>query len=346
MGADLSKPQPIESVEYPKLMAKLPKLNGKNIAITGTTSGTGLVAAKSCLELGATVYILNRKSSRSENALKQLKEVSSNVFAIECDLMSMKSVKKAGNDLHKQLNGSGLDVLCCNAGVMALPDEATEDGYDVQSQVNHLSQMLLFSLVISDLNDAIKQRGDARVITHSSGARKSPLTAIDAKYFEKNGGNLGGNGSSMMGGGARWERYHQTKLSNAVIVLALRDLAKEQGSKIRFLTAHPGVARTQLQVTTHSTGGMGTAGISAFFERLMMKAAQSPEDGTCGILRCIADDDVETGFMYGPTGPLGLYGPAGKIKIESEMLAGKIESRKVLIDVTLKAIGIKEFNLI
>jgi len=31
----------------------------------------------------------------------------------------------------QHING-GIDVLCSNAGVMALEDDATQDGYDVQ----------------------------------------------------------------------------------------------------------------------------------------------------------------------------------------------------------------------
>ena len=36
-----------------------------------------------------------------------------------------------------------LDVLANNAGVMALQDKATTDGYDLQMQTNHLSHFLL-----------------------------------------------------------------------------------------------------------------------------------------------------------------------------------------------------------
>ena len=53
---------------------------------------------------------------------------------------------------------------------------------------------------------AAAERGEARVVNHSSGARNAPSKALDAKYFGKNGGNLGGNGSSMFFGGARWQR--------------------------------------------------------------------------------------------------------------------------------------------
>ncbi len=42
------------------------------VAIAGCTSGTGLVLAKTCADLGARVILLNRKSERADAALKEL----------------------------------------------------------------------------------------------------------------------------------------------------------------------------------------------------------------------------------------------------------------------------------
>ena len=65
----------------------IPSLDGKTVAITGTTTGLG-----------------NRKSERSEkceeNLKKYLTEGSKTVIkTIDCDLMSFDSVKKAGGEL-------------------------------------------------------------------------------------------------------------------------------------------------------------------------------------------------------------------------------------------------------
>ena len=77
---------------------------------------------------------------------------------------------------------------------------------------------------------------------------------LGAKYLGK-GGNLGGNGNSMLFKGGRWERYHQTKLANVIFTLALHDkLQASQKTKIKALCAAPGLAATNLQVTTHETG--------------------------------------------------------------------------------------------
>ena len=44
-------------------------------------------------------------------------------------------MRKAIATLRDATSSTGIDVLCCNAGVMALADLATKDGYDVQMQV-------------------------------------------------------------------------------------------------------------------------------------------------------------------------------------------------------------------
>jgi NAD(P)-dependent dehydrogenase (short-subunit alcohol dehydrogenase family) len=76
-------------------------------------------------------------------------------------------------------------------------------------QTNHLSHFLLSKELLPLLNKAAASKGEARIVNHSSGARKFPSSPLEAKYLGKNGGNLGGNGNSMLFGGARWQRYHQ-----------------------------------------------------------------------------------------------------------------------------------------
>ena len=141
------------------------------------------------------------------------------IISIACDLSSFESTRSAAAELNYKFASTGLDVLCNNAGVMALPDEATGDGFDVQIQTNHLSHFLLTSAVFPLLEAAASKRGEARIVNHSSLARVG--VALDERYFGPNGGALGGNGASMFFGGARWVRYHHSKLANAVFTQAL-----------------------------------------------------------------------------------------------------------------------------
>lgn len=192
----------IETKYYHNLVKTFPSLKGKNIVITGCTSGTGLVLARTCAQLGAKVYMINRQSERATNALNiLLNEDKSDARLIECDLQNFESVKKAGEELNVMLQNEGCDVLVNNAGVMGLPDQATIDKYDIQIQTNHLSHFLLTGILWPSLKKATQLRGESRVINHSSGARKMGNKPILPRYFEANGGHLGGDrfGTSKMG---------------------------------------------------------------------------------------------------------------------------------------------------
>ncbi len=267
-------------------------MNNKVVAITGTTTGTGLVCAREVAKKGATVILLNRKSERSQNALKQLQaSVPDGKFdAIECDLQSFDSVKGAVENIKSKYDV--IDVLVNNAGVMALKDDATKDGFDVQMQTNVLSHFL----ITKELFPLLKKSKEARIVNHSSMARLGGPLVSD--YFEKKGGNLGGDGTEEQNlgfQGPRWERYHQTKLANAAFTYGLKKKLEEANiTNVIALLAHPGLAATNLQVTTAIDGGMD--GNAEF-----MNQAQSAEDGATGIIRAAMDREAKPGNFYGPT---------------------------------------------
>lgn len=262
---------------------------GRVAVVTGTTSGTGYVCARELAKQGAVVILLNRASERSVAALKRLQdEVPGGQFqAITCDLQDFASVTSAIAEIRS--SHKHLDVLCNNAGVMAMKDLATKDGYDVQMQTNVLSHFLL----TRELLDLLRKSDDARIVNHSSMARLGP--PLEARYFGENGGNLGGDGDGSEGfGGPRWLRYHQTKLANFVFTYGLKEKFEAAGiTNVKAIVAHPGLARTQLQVTTASDGGMDA-------ESDFMNQAQSEEDGATGIIRGCMDPEAKSGDFFGP----------------------------------------------
>ena len=267
-------------------------MTNKVVAITGTTSGTGYVCARELAKQGATVILLNRKSERSEKALEQLKtKVPEGKFdAVACDLQSFESVRNAIASV--KANYEVIDVLINNAGVMALQDQATVDGYDVQMQTNVISHFL----ITKELFPLLSKSKEARIVNHSSMARLGGPLVSD--YFDQKGGMLGGDGTeeeSLSFQGPRWERYHQTKLANCAFTYGLKSKLEEANiSNIMALLAHPGLALTNLQSTTAATGGMDE-------KSELMEQAQSAEDGATGIIRAAMDPTAKSGNFYGPT---------------------------------------------
>jgi NAD(P)-dependent dehydrogenase (short-subunit alcohol dehydrogenase family) len=329
-------PPTIETKHFTGLLAGLPSLSGKTVAITGTSSGTGFILAGAVAKLGARVLLLNRASSRAEEALKKLQTAypETNFVAIACDLQNFESVKAAGAEVNTLCAEKGLAVLVNNAGVMAMPDVRTADGYDVQMQTNHLSHFLLTKEVMVSLKKAAELDGEARMVNHSSGAaRGSP---IDAAFFEKcEPDTLGGFQADVPGfvdaDGkplGQWARYHNSKLANQLFTHAFNDKAKEAGSKVISIVCQPGLAATNLQATTNTAGGMEDD-----FTKKFMANSHSAEDGTCGILIATAQKDLEGNFY----GPPGMTGAAISLPLEDNFHAQ--EGKDILWSQSVKAVG-------
>lgn len=327
----------VRSVHFDAFKAELPPMDGKVVVITGTTSGTGKVAAHTVASLGAKVLLLNRPSARSTAAYEELTKAfpTAKVHHVDCDLQWFTSVREAAA-IVSELCGEGIDVLCNNAGVMALADEATRDGFDVQMQTNHLSHFLLTRELFPLLQRAAVARGEARIVNHSSMARMTPKKTLFAKFLEPRGGDLGGDGNafhSLTMSGPRWLRYNQTKLANCAFTAALHHKLQASGSNVKALVAHPGFAKTDLQKRTIESGGM-----SGMLDGMANLAYQSMEDGAMGILSAMCLPDVASGTFYGPgSGMIAIRGRA--VPFPLEPFYDNAETRELLWSKSEAAIG-------
>mmetsp|Transcript_3501 Transcript_3501/g.7016 ORF Transcript_3501/g.7016 Transcript_3501/m.7016 type:complete len:359 (-) Transcript_3501:40-1116(-) len=279
----------------------VPTIEGKTVAITGTTSGLGVAIARAAISKKADlVLLLNRKSeraSKAEEGLQKYKVEGSKtvIKTIDCDLMSFDSVKEAASVVNEEVKAyGGLDVLCNNAGIMAFDDDRTKDGFDVQMQTNQLSHFLLGALVFPSIKNAAGKRGEARLVTHSSSARDFPKTLL-GKYMEKSEPNtLGGNGAWMLsqaflGKEGPWTRYGQTKLANSCFAMALA--GKVGDSNVKSICAEPGYAVTALQNTKHMS-------VSERMDSMFPK--QSAADGSLPAVMACFSPSAENGDFYAP----------------------------------------------
>ena len=80
-------------------------------------------------------------------------------------------------------------------------------------QTNCLSHFLL----TKELFPLLKNSRESRIVNHTSMARLGE--PLYMKYFGKNSGNLGEDGTDEENSGfsgPRWQRYHQTKLTRCI----------------------------------------------------------------------------------------------------------------------------------
>eukprot|EP01060_Flectonema_neradi_P020265 TRINITY_DN277_c0_g1_i2.p1 TRINITY_DN277_c0_g1~~TRINITY_DN277_c0_g1_i2.p1 ORF type:complete len:333 (+),score=65.98 TRINITY_DN277_c0_g1_i2:62-1060(+) len=318
---------------YDEFAKTFPKMEGKRVAITGTTSGTGFAAADTIAGLGGELILFNRASSRAGAALNKLKEKhpEATITQIDCDLTSFASVRGAAKTYLSKFGGKGLDVLANNAGIMAFDSLVTEDGFDIQMQTNHLSHYLLTHLLFPELVIAERERGEARIVNHSSIARVIPPCKLNKAYLQKtNGKNLGGNWTLP-----RYKRYQQTKLANSVFSTALHRQMKSKNLNIKILTAHPGVAETDLVKNTSVHDRLSTSGMGMV--NRVVKVKQSQYDGALPLLQCITAKEVESGEFWGPRGDRP-WGIPSKFPVEAA--STNPDSVKMLIQESDAATGV------
>mmetsp|Transcript_23500 Transcript_23500/g.25730 ORF Transcript_23500/g.25730 Transcript_23500/m.25730 type:complete len:400 (-) Transcript_23500:180-1379(-) len=231
---------------------KIPS-NKKLCVITGTSSGLGKETAKKLLEKDDYFVICAVRDIDKMEEIAAKEGFDKKKYAIlELDLASFDSVKKFANKL-KQIKPKPLDRLVCNAAVYqpALPTpKFTDDGFEQQMQINHLSHFLLCSLLLPDM---AKAKGARMIIVGSitgnsntiGGGLVYPLADLgDLKGLEKGGKKP----ISMIDGGNfnGAKAYKDSKVCNMMTVRELHERYHES-TGVTFTSMYPGcIATTNL----------------------------------------------------------------------------------------------------
>ncbi|EMX8468573.1 SDR family oxidoreductase [Serratia marcescens] len=136
-------------------------LEDKVAAITGAASGIGLACAKTLLDAGAKVVLIDREGEKLNKLVTELGE---NAFALQVDLMKPEQVD---NMLYEILNLTGrLDIFHVNAGAY-IGGPVEEGDPDVWEQVLNLNINAAFRCVRAVLPEMIKQKTGDIIFTSS-----------------------------------------------------------------------------------------------------------------------------------------------------------------------------------
>jgi NAD(P)-dependent dehydrogenase (short-subunit alcohol dehydrogenase family) len=195
------------------------------------------------------------------------------------DLASQRSIRTAAAEVGKKF--SQLDFLINNAGIMAMPEMKTEDGFESQFGVNHLGHWSLTGLLMDNLLAAEQ----ARVVTVTS-------TAHHLVW------NIDFDDPHLRNKYAPWKAYAQSKLANYFFALGLDNEFKNAGKKAMSLLAHPGLSHTNLQVETFDRGAAGWAGTVSKY--LAARVGMEPSEGARPQIRAALDPKAKGGEFYSP----------------------------------------------
>lgn len=199
-------------------------LSGRTALVTGGTSGIGLETARVLALRGAHVLVAGRTLEKARAASAA---IPGRATPLACELADFDGVAECVARV-LQL-GVPLDMLICNAGIMAPRSLELVRGLEKQFVVNHLGHFLL----VRRLLEAVRAAPAGRVVMVSSSAHKwAPPGGI---AFNNLTGDKGYDPRVF---------YGQSKLANALVA---RELAKRlAGTRTTANAVHPGLIITNI----------------------------------------------------------------------------------------------------
>jgi NAD(P)-dependent dehydrogenase (short-subunit alcohol dehydrogenase family) len=255
-------------------------LSGRVYIVTGANSGAGLGTARQLASQGAQVVAACRRVDAGQEAFADLGPVSGSVEVMALDLGSLASVRRFAEAFGEKYER--LDGLANNAGIMAVPEGRTEDGFETQFGVNYLGHFLLTELLL----DTLKASAPSRIACVSSvmhtGARRGQVPDIhfDDLDWEKRPYD-------------RNEAYGESKLA---VVLQAVDLARRlEGTGVSAFSIHPGWVRSNLAagMMPGRFGKVVNAGLNLVLRPLARPlGTMSGFEGAQTTLHCLLDDDA------------------------------------------------------
>lgn len=294
----------------------VPNLTGRTAMITGANGGLGLQTARVLASKGAQLVLAARDQVKAARAVDEIRAETpgAGLELIELDLASQASVKKA---VEQVLAGhTEIDVLVNNAGLMAVPERRTVDGYEMQLGVNHLGHWTLTALLMP----ALLAAPAARVVTVTS----------TAHHF---GRALDPDNPHLHGKYHPWRAYGQSKLANYHFGLGLQQQFAQAGVRPQSLIAHPGLTHSDLQKRTVAEGGGGRMG--PFWVWMAKYTGMDVEHGAMPLIRAATDPHAKGGQFYGPR--FGNFGPPVRLQV---LRPGTDEAIRTLWRVSERETGI------
>jgi NAD(P)-dependent dehydrogenase (short-subunit alcohol dehydrogenase family) len=256
--------------------ADAPDQTGRTIVVTGANSGLGAETTRVLASRGAAVIMACRDLAKAAPVAER---IGGAVWVRELDLADLSSVRRFADDTGE------IDVLINNAGIMAIPEQRTPDGFEVQTATNFLGPFALTGLLLPRIKD--------RVVGLSSLMHRVGRVDVNDLNWQRRRYR-------------RWRVYEQSKLADLMFTFELDRRLRAAASAVRSVAAHPGYAATQLQGRTESFQDV----LLAIGNRLI---GQTPRHGALPIVYAATMPDVVGGDYYGPGGLGEILGSPRKV---------------------------------
>lgn len=229
-GPGDARPTALQIIKDENLINALPD---KVALITGVSGGIGVETLRALHATGAHVFGTVRDLAKGQKVVDEI--LASNpsggkIDLIELELASLDSVRKAAKEFLEK-SGGKLNLLILNAGIMAVPEGKTKDGFELQFGTNYVAHFLLFQLVKQALLDSASADFPSRVVSVSSLAQRYATVRLDDYNWEKEPYD-------------KWQAYGQSKTANIWLANAIN--RKYADKNLYSVALHPGLIMSGL----------------------------------------------------------------------------------------------------
>ncbi|MEU5461042.1 SDR family NAD(P)-dependent oxidoreductase [Streptomyces althioticus] len=155
------------------------RLTGRRAIVTGASSGIGVETARALASAGAEVTLAVRDIEAGEKTAEDIRATTGGgpVRVARLDLSDQNSVAAFVTTWNDPL-----DILINNAGVAAVPEARTQEGWELHFATNHLGHFAL----ATGLHSALAAAGRARVVSLSSNAHlQAPMVFDDIGFLKR-----------------------------------------------------------------------------------------------------------------------------------------------------------------
>ena len=199
-------------------------LSGKTVVVTGANSGLGYETMRVLALRGAHVIGTGRTVEKAETACAS---IAGQATPVVLELTDLASVAACAAQIRAMQ--MPIDMLICNAGIMALPELVQVNGIEKQFFVNHLGHFAFATALTEQVQAA--QQGRV-VLVSSSGHQWAPESGVE---FDNLSGEAGYEPNKM---------YGQSKLANGLFAFELA--RRFEGTRATANAVHPGIIMTNL----------------------------------------------------------------------------------------------------
>jgi len=178
------------------------------------------------------VYLCCRNTDLATTTLETSKILfAEKVIVLELNLLSLPSIKACADEILRREMNSNIDILVCNAGIMAPPKLIrNEYGWESQMATNHMGHFYFTNLLLPKMKAQLTR---SRIVVVASMYHVSAKLYISDMHFNRPNNTY-----------SPWKAYANSKLANVLFVKALA--TRLEDTQVTAVALHPGIVSTGL----------------------------------------------------------------------------------------------------